>query len=200
MTAGNTYAKYDTVHPVERRLVGGFLRALDEALGLAGRGPVGRVLEVGAGEGVIAARVAERFAAATVFGIDLGDESLVANWRERGLGGAFADAARLPFAAASFDLVLAVEVLEHLPRPDAALDEIARVARGPVLLSVPREPVWRAGNLARRRYVAAAGNTPGHVQHWGSRSFQRLVSDHLRVVRVWQPLPWTMVLAEAARR
>jgi SAM-dependent methyltransferase len=49
------------------------------------------------------------------------------------------DAMRLPFMSASMDTVLATEVMEHLPDPDAFLHEIARVLRpgGCVLLSVP---------------------------------------------------------------
>ena len=191
---GNTYDKYRTRHGVERRLVDGFLRCLDSAI----EGSVaGRVLEVGAGEGMVADRVARRLDGARVVGVDLCDESLVPHWRARGLCGTFADAGRLPFGARTFDLVLAIEVLEHLPSPAAALAEIRRVARGRVLLSVPREPIWRAGNLARRRYVPALGNTPGHLQHWSSRGFERLVASELRVVRVWRPLPWTMILATA---
>lgn len=195
---GNTYEKYESTHPVERRLVAAFLRALERALPAA---PPRRVLEVGAGEGVIAERVGRRFGpGAAVVGVDLGDPHLVAHWRERGLRGVFADAGRLPFAPGAFDLVLAIEVLEHLADPAGALREIRRVASGTVVLSVPREPLWRLGNLARRRYWDDWGNTPGHVQHWTTAAFCRLVSQHLRIEAVWRPFPWTMVLAETRRR
>jgi hypothetical protein len=30
---------------------------------------------------------------------------------------------------------------------------------------VPREPIWRIGNMARGRYLGDLGNTPGHIQH-----------------------------------
>jgi ubiquinone/menaquinone biosynthesis C-methylase UbiE len=56
------------------------------------------------------------------------------------------DVEALPFADASFGTVLCTEVLEHLPRPDAALAEIRRVLRpGGVLVgSVPaRSAIWR---------------------------------------------------------
>jgi 2-polyprenyl-3-methyl-5-hydroxy-6-metoxy-1,4-benzoquinol methylase len=91
--------------------------------------------------------------------------------------------------------VLAIEVLEHLADPTVALAEIARVARGTVVLSVPLEPLWRIGNLLRGRYVSAWGNTPGHIGHWRRREFVRLVSDFLEVVAVSSPVPWTMVAA-----
>lgn len=49
------------------------------------------------------------------------------------------DAQRLPFAAATFDTVLAAEMLEHIPDPDACVAEIARVIKpgGRFLLTVP---------------------------------------------------------------
>ena len=109
--------------------------------------------------------------------------------------GLFADIARLPFPAKAFDLVLAIEVLEHVPDPDAALAELARLARGHLVLSVPREPIWRVANMARGKYLGALGNTPGHIQHWSARRFAQLVGRHVQVDAVRRPLPWTMVAA-----
>jgi SAM-dependent methyltransferase len=190
---GNTYDKYGTGNPIERRLMDGFFRALDRML--PHEAPR-RVLEVGAGEGHVAARVRERWPQTRVVTFDLPDPELVEAW-ERGRG-VFGSADRLPFVDGAFDLVLAIEVLEHLPWPDRALAEISRVARGPVVASVPREPLWRVLNLARGKYVRALGNTPGHVQHWSRRGFARQVGAHLRVDATASPLPWTVVRASAS--
>jgi hypothetical protein len=70
------------------------------------------------------------------------------------------------------------------------------VSRKSILLSVPREPVWRAVHLLALRDVRSLGNTPGHVNHWSSRDFERLVSGYGRVTRTRRPFPWTIVLAE----
>jgi SAM-dependent methyltransferase len=155
------------------------------------------VLEVGVGEGEIAGRVRGRFPAALVTGLDLADDGLGARWRQGGLAGTYGDTTRLPFRDHAFELVLAIEVLEHVGDPGSALAEIARVARGDVILSVPREPLWRVLNMARGRYLSALGNTPGHVQHWGRRGFVGLVAGHFEIVEVRQPVPWTVVRARA---
>lgn len=189
---GNTYDKYASANVVERRLMAGFFQALDAALPVE---PPGAILEVGLGEGEVSARVRARYPAARLVGIDLPDDELASSWRERSLAGAFADITRLPFGDLSFDLVLAIEVLEHVPDPAAALAEVHRVARDRVVLSVPREPVWRAANLARGKYISDLGNTPGHVQHWSKRSFARTVGERFTVLEVQSPFPWTMVTA-----
>ncbi|MGK2946966.1 MAG: class I SAM-dependent methyltransferase [Acidimicrobiales bacterium] len=189
---GNTYDKYASRNPVERRLMGAFFARLDACLPAT---PPRSILEVGMGEGEVAERVRERFPDARFVGIDLPDPELGDHWRERTLSGTFADITTLPFPDASFDLVLAIEVLEHVDDPDGALRELARVATGALVLSVPREPIWRAANMARGKYLGSLGNTPGHINHWSKKGFEQLVARRFGVREVATPFPWTMVSA-----
>jgi ubiquinone/menaquinone biosynthesis C-methylase UbiE len=193
---GNTYDKYASTNPIERRLMAAFLARLQRSLpSLA----PSRILEVGVGEGEVAGRIAERYPAALVAGIDLPDPTLADQWASRSLPAAFGHVTALPFPDRCFDLVLAIEVLEHVARPEAAVREIVRVATGDVVLSVPREPLWRLANVARGKYLSAYGNTPGHIQHWSRRAFVGLVARHLDVTAVHSPTPWTMVAARVRR-
>jgi ubiquinone/menaquinone biosynthesis C-methylase UbiE len=189
---GNILDKYRVDHPIERRLVGTFLRALDELLPTVA--PT-RILEVGAGEGEISERLRERFPDASVVSIDLHDLALADEWRRRRVIGTFADVRRLPFPDDAFDLVLGIEVLEHVDGPEQALAEIRRVARDAVVLSVPREPIWRVANVLRGRYVRQLGNTPGHLNHWSTRGFRSLVSGTFEVGATRTPFPWTILSA-----
>lgn len=190
--AGNNYDKYGSTNPIERRMMTGFFDSLDEML--AGLTP-STVVEVGAGEGRVTERLVERFPDATVIGLDLLDDDLAGDWASLGLPMFFGDATRLPFTDRSIDLVVGLEMLEHVPNPERALSEIARVCADTAVLSVPREPIWRAGNMARGRYLRELGNTPGHVNHWSSRSFERFVGTAFEVQASKRPLPWTMVRA-----
>jgi 2-polyprenyl-3-methyl-5-hydroxy-6-metoxy-1,4-benzoquinol methylase len=99
--------------------------------------------------------------------------------------------------ASAAELVVCCEVMEHLPDPVAALRILTRMARPHLLLSVPREPLWRVLNMARGRYLADLGNTPGHIQHWSRSAFMALVGRFAQVVEVRSPLPWTMLLCRA---
>ncbi|HEV3048039.1 MAG TPA: class I SAM-dependent methyltransferase [Solirubrobacteraceae bacterium] len=198
IVTGNTYDKYGSANPVTRRLMAGFERDLDELLGLAAPGSL---VDVGCGEGVLVHRWAERLGGARVVGLDLEEPSIQAGWAARQapnleyrlLDGA-ASSPKLPFADGEFDLASAIEVLEHVPDPEHTLAEMARVARAHVLVSVPREPLWRMLNVARGAYVADLGNTPGHLNHWSRRAFVALCSRHGRVEQVRSPFPWTMLL------
>ena len=189
--AGNTYDKYASTNPLERKMMAGFFRALDHMLD--GMTPA-TIVEVGAGEGRITGRLAERFPGATVIGLDLQDDALLDEWLNLGVPMFFGDATRLPFADRSIDLIIGLEVLEHIPQPERALAEIARVGKAAVM-SVPNEPIWRVGNVARRRYISDWGNTPGHINHWSTRSFRQFVSQRFDITKSASPLPWTMVSA-----
>jgi 2-polyprenyl-3-methyl-5-hydroxy-6-metoxy-1,4-benzoquinol methylase len=191
---GNLYDKYGSKNPLVRRLMAGFRAALDELWELAAPESV---IDVGCGEGVLSAEWAERLGAGRVVGVDLDDPELHAEWgrRERpNLEFVAADASALPFEADAFDMATGIEVLEHVPDPDAVLAEMARVARRRLLVSVPREPIWRVLNVARGAYLTDLGNTPGHLNHWTKVGFHSLLTRHGRVLEVRTPLPWTVAL------
>ena len=191
---GNTYDKYGSTNPVVRRLMARFERDLGE---LWERAAPQSVLDVGCGEGVLTARWAS-LVSGRVVGIDLEDPALQAEWAARrapNLEFRVMKAERLPFGDGEFEAATAIEVLEHVPDPEHTVAEMARVARGGwLIVSVPREPLWRGLNMARGAYVRQLGNTPGHLHHWSRRGFAALLSRHGSVVEVRSPFPWSMLL------
>jgi 2-polyprenyl-3-methyl-5-hydroxy-6-metoxy-1,4-benzoquinol methylase len=192
---GNTYDKYGSSNPVVRRLMAGFERDLRDLFALA---KPGSVLDVGCGEGVLTFQWAQQLDGLPVVGLDLPDPKLAAEWETRRLPNlrfVTGRAEALPFDSGEFDLVAGIETLEHVTDPERTLAEMVRVSRRHLLVSVPREPLWRALNLLRGAYLRELGNTPGHLNHWSSRGFERLLARHGEVLEVRSPLPWTMVLA-----
>jgi SAM-dependent methyltransferase len=194
VVTGNTYDKYGSTNPLVRRMMAGFERALAELLALA---DPRSLLDVGCGEGVLVQRWALELPERRIVGIDLEEASIQAGWEQHSapnLEYRVLAAENLPFAAGEFDLACAIEVLEHLPDPEHTLAEMARCAERHLLVSVPREPLWRGLNMARGAYWSELGNTPGHLNHWSRRAFVALLSRYGKVVEVRSPLPWTMLL------
>jgi len=195
IVTGNTYDKYGSTNPLVRRMMAGFERSLDELLDIAGPESL---LDVGCGEGVLVHRWAEQLGPERrVVGIDLEEDSIQRGWAQRqapNLEYKVMRAESLPFADEEFDLASAIEVLEHLPDPEHTVAEMARCARRHLLVSVPREPLWRMLNMARGAYLPDLGNTPGHLNHWSRRGFIELLERHGRVAKVRSPFPWTMLL------
>jgi 2-polyprenyl-3-methyl-5-hydroxy-6-metoxy-1,4-benzoquinol methylase len=93
------------------------------------------------------------------------------------------------------ELVVCCEVLEHLKNPILGLEKLASVASPYCILSVPREPIFRALNFLRGAYLEQFGNSPGHIQHWSKKGFIRLVETKFEILEVNSLLPWTALLA-----
>ena len=192
---GNTYDKYGSTNPVVKRLMANFEGTLEE---LFRQAAPQSLLDVGCGEGVLTAKWAKRIPGRVV-GIDRDDPALHAEWekpdrRAENPEYKVKKAENLPFAGDGVEVATAIAGLGHVPDPAPTVAEMARVARRHLLVSVPREPLWRGLNMARGAYLRDLGNTPGHLNHWSKRSFVSLLSRHGEVVEARSPFPWTMLL------
>lgn len=199
VVTGNTYDKYGSQNPVVKRLMANFEGTLDE---LFKQAAPKSLIDVGCGEGVLIHEWAKQIAPARVVGLDLEEESIQAGWAQRqapNLEYVITKTQDIPYADDEFDVATAIEVLEHVPQPEHTVAEMARVASRHLLVSVPREPLWRGLNVARGAYIKQLGNTPGHVNHWSKRSFVELLSRHGKVTEARSPFPWTMLLVTLDR-
>lgn len=194
--AGNFEDKYASSNPIARRLMAGFLKNVRE---LVSRSGCQSALEVGCGEGLLAIHLNTTLGLkiqATDFSTQILERARH-NAAQAGANITFEtlDLKQAPSADRRCELLVCCEVLEHLEDPEFALSNMVRLANRYLVLSVPREPVWRTLNMARGKYWRDLGNTPGHLQHWSRQSFIRLVKRHADVVEIRSPLPWTIVLA-----
>jgi 2-polyprenyl-3-methyl-5-hydroxy-6-metoxy-1,4-benzoquinol methylase len=187
--------KYESSGAIGGWLIGKFYESVADLVRASGCGG-GRVLELGVGAGYSTAYLAPMLEPgaelhASELRHDLAREAL---GRVPGARIACESVYRLARRDRSHDLVVCLEVLEHLEQPQHALAEIARVCRGRAIISVPREPIWRALNMARGKYLAALGNTPGHLQHWSTRALRAFVAPRFEILATRTPLPWTVLL------
>lgn len=188
--------KYRSTHPFAVSRISHFFDELTRLIKLASPR---YVLNVGCGEGFDVKNLGERNAdLAYCCGLDLNPQALkVAQelsfpFRFDAIHG---DAYRLPLRLDGFDMILCLEILEHLRHPEAVLMEIAQRHDQYCVFSVPNEPFYRLTRLLiLRKNVSRLGDHPEHVNHWSRRSFTRLVSRHFTVDEIATPFPWTIVL------
>ena len=100
------------------------------------------------------------------------------------------DVCRIEYEDRRFDMVLCLEVIEHLSDPGLALRELVRVSRKDTVISVPNEPLFRLTNLARGKYLRRWGDHPEHCQHWNRSSLTELLTRSAEVVEVKTSYPW----------
>jgi SAM-dependent methyltransferase len=119
------------------------------------------VLDVGCGLGTLAAAAAAR--GATVTGADLAAGMLAeARRRHPQIEFVLADAEALPFADGAFDVALGAFIVNHLPHPETAAAELARVARRVALaMWGPEDEVGILGLPARAARDLDANVPPG---------------------------------------
>ena len=111
-------------------------------------------------------------------GIDLSAEAVAFARQQFGSAATYVQGSlyELPFERDAFDAVVCSEVLEHLDEPARALAELARVARAYVLLTVPREPLFKWLNDVGQ--ALGFSPDPGHVNFWTPSSFKAFVRKH----------------------
>ena len=71
---------------------------------------------------------------------------------------------------------------------------MARVRRALLLVSVPREPLWRGLNMARGAYLRTSATPRGTSTTGPSAPSSRCSTRHGEVVEARSPFPWTMLL------
>ncbi len=136
------------------------------------------VVDVAAGTGYGAGLLAS--VARRVWALDWDTETTAyayAKYASRNLMFVRADALDLPLSSQSVDLVVALEILEHLKKAEKLISETARVLRhgGVVLVSTPN----RASYSDDRNY-----SNPFHVREFYQEEFRELLQRYFKHVKI----------------
>ena len=150
------------------------------ARSIAGMTP-GRALDIGAAGGGNSRVLARE--GWDVLALEYGAEGAQVG-KERGLDVIRADATQLPLDRESVDLVVAYDVLEHIPDHDAAVREVHRILRpdGTFLIAVPCDPrLWSAHDVA-----------VDHVRRYTRGTLSELLlRNRFRIEELWS---WNVLL------
>lgn len=188
--------KYTSKSLINRILLNNFYRRIGDVIGYLD--PDDQVLEVGCGVGESSIRI-KNMLSNQWFEVSDYDERYIQKFSDINFPIPFRQESVMALDRddKSFDMVILLEVLEHLDDYHQALSELFRASRKYVLISTPNEPLWRILNFVRGKYWRDFGNTYGHVNHWSRQGLVNLISQYGEIVKVYNPIPWTIVLAKS---
>lgn len=187
-------AKYRSLNPVKRFLLVRFINRIEQ---LVTEVRPESILDVGCGEGIMLTRLAKIINPQKIVGIDLSKPALAVAKKNIPTARLIQmDAMELAFADNSFDLVLLLEVLEHLRDPLQAIKEAKRVTSKYCIFSVPDEPWFSLLSLLAGMHITRLGKHPEHRQFWSFSRFAKLVAAHFSRTYPVRCFPWSIVLAE----
>lgn len=197
---GNYEDKYNAKNPVSKLLMNNFLNSFKSLLSDIDEGEIETVCEVGVGEGSLLKSLVNIFPKAKYWATDLSDNEVKKAKKnlksKKNVNFSVQNAENLfKFKDKQFDLVICCEVLEHVKNYRKALNELRRISRKYILISVPNEPIWRILNMTRGKYLFDLGNTPGHLNHWSKSNFIKFIEkEGLVIIDKKYPFPWQMIL------
>lgn len=189
------FIKHTSKNPIQKFLIKNFYSAL---ISLAKPLSPKNILDAGCGEGFTINKLSKNNIGKTIEGVEY-EKDAIAFGKKLFPGlkikqGSIYD---LPYKNGYFDLITCTEVLEHLEDPVKALQEMLRVTKKYLIISVPNEPLFMLSNFLRGKNISKFGNDPDHINHWTIFSFLNFLKKNgLKIKKVKLPFPWILVLGE----
>jgi len=135
------------------------------------------ILDVGCGTGYIT-DIINRSMDANIICCDMNSNRISFAKTQFHLETIIADITHLPFKNSSFDMVLAIEIIEHLPNIESALNEIKRVTKKNIIITVPNDPYFMIANFLRGKNLKSFGNPPDHINHFNKKTLKSILSKY----------------------
>ena len=152
---------YTSHNPIIKALLANFVDKICETLTSIGA-TTKRGIDAGCGEAHMLGRLHARGVLGDIVAVDVNSQYLAyAAEKYPNYDFLTADLIRLPFGDHTFDYVISTEVFEHLKDPTRAILELKRIGKknAYLIISVPFEPFFHLGNIARGKYWNRGGYT-----------------------------------------
>ncbi len=197
MEPSSNLKKYYSKNPLKKICVKLFTEKIVKTIS---RLKIKNILDAGCGEGFIIRKVLKNIPDIKINGLDMNQDSI--QFAKKILPNCKftqGDIINMPYNNNSYDLIIALEILEHLKSPELALQELKRVTNNYCLISVPLEPYFSLGNLLSGKNIKQFGKEPEHLQLWNKKQIVNLVSQYFNILSVNVSFPWTIILGFAKK-
>jgi len=186
--------KYETKNIIQKKLVNIFLNNISNLISSI---EAINILDLGCGEGFVIKHLRDINSNLKFEGVDVNEAAVdLAKKINPGVKFQKRDINALQYKADSFDLVILIEVLEHLEDSGKVLNDIKKFSNKYFIFSVPWEPFFSIANFLRGKNISRWGNNPEHLQKWGRNQFIALVGKYYSVLKVVCSFPWIIILCK----
>ncbi len=187
---------YTSHNPIIKALLANFVDKICETLTSIGA-TTKRGIDAGCGEAHMLGRLHARGVLGDIVAVDVNSQYLAyAAEKYPNYDFLTADLIRLPFGDHTFDYVISTEVFEHLKDPTRAILELKRIGKknAYLIISVPFEPFFHLGNIARGKYWNRGGYTPDHRNLWRRHDFRKFLTPFVHIEREFgfKSFPWLL--------
>lgn len=190
----SNYKKYHSKNLFQRYLINRFLKEISKEIENLS---VDSLLDVGCGEGLGLEKLLRKHFPKKVYGVDINSNALkIAKNTLPNVVFEKGDIKNLRFKENIFDLVIALEVVEHVRDFNTSINELVRVSKKYILISVPWEPVFSLANLLRGKNINRFGRDMEHINYWNKRSFKKIFIDieGIETIVHRTVFPWQIIL------
>ncbi len=187
---------YISQNPIIKALLSNFIDKICASLISIGASKK-RGIDAGCGEAHMLGHLHARGVVGEIVAVDVNNDYLAYAMKKYPYDDFLAaDLINLPFPDHTFDYVISTEVFEHLDDPVSAIAELRRIGKKDayLIISVPFEPFFHVGNIARGKYWSRGGYTPDHRNLWRRNDFRRFLAPFVHIEREYgfKSFPWLL--------
>ena len=188
----SNYKKYKSKNPLKRIIVSRFKKKISKFL--LEYNDKDSLLDVGCGEGFVADYIYHNTKIKNIVGIDNSDIALsYAKKNNPNITYKNMDICDLK-EKSKYDLVICLEVLEHMKNPEVIVKNLCDCARKKIIISVPHEPFFSLGNLVFLKNVKRLGVPEEHINIWTKKKFKKFLMDNgIQNFRIHTTMFWIII-------
>lgn len=177
MNTTSNYKKYHSKNPLKYLMIKRFEKKILLMLEKENQNTL--LLDAGCGEGFISDIIYKNTNIKDITGIDINDDVLeFAKNNNKNINYFNKDIYNLKGQDKHYDIVLVLEVLEHLKAPKIALNNLYKITNDKLIISVPNEPLFSLGNLLSFKNIKTLGTPKDHINKWTKKQFIAFLKDN----------------------